>query len=274
MTRALLGSALRPRLGTPGVAALVSTRSGGVSRGPFTSLNLGTAVGDEPEAVNENRRRFAAAIGAVPVFLRQMHGTRVVRLLADGSVDVWRGTVSGVDMNDSSASPQADAVFTTGPGRPCVVQIADCLPVLFAAPEGKGVAAAHAGWRGLAAGVLEETVAALCNAAGCSPGELRAWLGPCIGPRQFEVGAEVLRAFGAEPGVRSRRFLAQGSERWVADLPALARDRLAACGVVHVGGGHWCTVEDESRFFSHRRDRPRHGSSGRMAAAVWIERRP
>jgi len=287
-----LAGALRPRLFTPGVAALMSTRSGGASGGAFTSLNLGIAVGDEPEAVAENRRRFALALGAEPVFLRQVHGTRVVRLPLPGeAVPRTEGSAGELlrsheplsialpqagssPASDSGTMPQADASFTTEPGVACVIQVADCLPVLFAAPKGRGVAAAHAGWRGLAAGVLEQTVAALCKAAVCTPEELRVWLGPCIGPRQFEVGAEVLAAFGAAPGVTSPRFEARSGERWLADLPGLARDRLVATGVDagRIGGGHWCTVEDESRFFSHRRDRPRLGSSGRLAAAIWIER--
>lgn len=253
--RQTLAGALRPRLGTPGAGALMSTRAGGVSSGAFASLNLGSAVGDELEAVAENRRRFAAGLGGRPVFLRQVHGTRVLRLPQRGD-----------------AVPEADASFTTEPGVACAIQVADCLPVLFAAPGARGVAAAHAGWRGLAAGVLEATASALCEASGCAPDELRAWLGPCIGPRQFEVGAEVLAAFGVEPGLSSPRFEARGGDRWLADLPGLARERLQAAGLRHIDGGRWCTVEDESRFFSHRRDRPRVGTSGRMAAAVWIER--
>lgn len=291
----VLGGALRPRLCTPGVGALMSTRAGGVSHGAFSSLNLGIAVGDEPEAVAENRRRFVTALGAEPVFLRQVHGTRVVRLSLVGEAarqtkgsgsDQLRShealaiagkavpQVCGSPSSDAGTVPEADASFTTEPGVACVIQVADCLPVLFAALKGRGVAAAHAGWRGLAAGVLEQTVAALCGAAACSPEQLRVWLGPCIGPRQFEVGAEVLAAFGAQPGVTSPRFEPRGGERWLADLPGLARDRLVTSGVDvnRIGGGHWCTVEDESRFFSHRRDRPRFGSSGRLAAAIWIER--
>lgn len=247
--------ALRPRLATPGVAALMSTRVGGVSQGVFAGLNLGAAVGDDAQAVAENRARFAAALGATPVFLHQVHGTRVVRLpLADEAV------------------PEADASFTTETGVACTIQVADCLPVLMAAPGARGVAAAHAGWRGLAAGVLEASVAALCQASGCAPSELHCWLGPCIGPRQFEVGADVLAGFNVEPDAPHARFQPQGKGRWLVDLPGLARDRLGAGGVQHIAGGHWCTVEDESRFFSYRRDRPRHGNSGRMAAAIWLER--
>lgn len=245
---------LRPRFASPRVAALISTRTGGVSTGAWASLNLGSAVGDAEAAVAENRARFGAALGAaVPTFLRQTHGTRVVRLPV---------TPGG--------SVQADASVTTDPGSVCVVQIADCLPVLLAAPEARGVAAAHAGWRGLAAGVLQATVASLCEASGCAPADLQAWLGPCIGPRRFEVGADVLAGFGVDPGAAHPRFRPSG-ERWLADLAGLARDRLQALGIRQIDGGHWCTVEDESRFFSHRRDHLRLGGSGRMAAAIWLE---
>ena len=239
------------------VGAALATRAGGASSGPFSSLNLGTAVGDAADAVAENRRRFAAALDARPVFLRQLHGTRVVRLTA-------RDWALGAPI-------EADAAFTTEPGVACTVQVADCLPVLLAAPQGRGVAAAHAGWRGLAGGVIDASVNALCEATHCGPEELRAWLGPCIGPRQFEVGADVLAAFGAATdGSDPLRFVlgarADGSPRWLANLPQLARDRLAALGLTHIDGGAWCTVEDDSRFFSFRRD----GVTGRHAAAIWL----
>ena len=231
------------------VGALMSTRTGGVSAGPWAGLNLGGAVGDADAAVVENRRRFEAALGVPAVYLRQVHGTTVVRLRA--------GT--------QAPAQSADAAITTDAGIACAVQVADCLPVLFAAPGGRGIGAAHAGWRGLAGGVLEATVAALCEAAACAPSELLAWLGPCIGPRQFEVGSDVLEAFGA--GARFvPRQRPDGAMRWLADLPGLARDRLHAAGLTHLGGGAWCTVEDPSRFFSFRRD----GITGRMAAAVWL----
>ncbi len=238
------------------VGALMSTRAGGASVAPWDSLNLGIAVGDQPAAVAENRRRFVAQTGAEPLWLRQVHGCTVLRAEA-----VLLG----------GEPPEADAAWTGEPGIACTVQVADCLPVLFAAPEGRAVGAAHAGWRGLAGGVVEATLRAVCEAAACAPAELAVWLGPCIGPRQFEVGADVLRAFGQEPGdADPRRFVARaapdGSARWLADLSALARDRLLRAGVAQVSGGDWCTVEDRSRFFSFRRD----GITGRMAAAVWI----
>jgi len=188
------------------------------------------------------------------VYLRQVHGWGVAQLAAGTPDDT-----------------EADACWTTEAGVACTVMVADCLPVLFAAPGTRGVGAAHAGWRGLAGGVLEATVAALCDAAGCAPGDLHAWLGPCIGPDAFEVGADVLHAFGAAAGAPGPRFVpgapgADGAPRWMADLPGLAHDRLAGAGLRHVAGGHWCTVGDRSRFFSFRRDRV----TGRMAAGVWI----
>ena len=166
--------------------------------------------------------------------------------------------------------PQADASVCTEPGLACTVQVADCLPVLFAAPAARGVAGAHAGWRGLASGVLEATVEALCDAAGCAPGEVQAWLGPCIGPRRFEVGSDVLQAFGADPaGDGHAHFRPHAPGKWLADLAGLARARLRAVGVTQLSGGDWCTVEDASRFYSFRRDRV----TGRMVAAIWLERR-
>ncbi|MCE9661629.1 MAG: peptidoglycan editing factor PgeF [Burkholderiales bacterium] len=232
----------------------MSTREGGQSVGPYESMNLGVAVGDEPERVAANRARFAAACGAAPVFLRQVHGTRVARVVA-------------ADAAPSAEAHEADASLTTEPGVACTVQVADCLPVLFAAPEARGVAAAHAGWCGLAAGVLEATVDSLCTAAGCRPGELEAWLGVCIGPTAFEVGPDVLEAFGVAPtATGSARFRAASPGKWLADLSGLARDRLEACGLRRVSAASGCAFEDRSRFFSYRRDRV----TGRMAAAVWI----
>lgn len=254
MSAARPASWLAPAWSAGAVGALMTTREGGASDGPYRSFNVGVAVGDEVERVAANRAALAAACEATPVFLRQVHGTRVVRL---GAADTGAETPR-----------EADASVTTERGIACTVQAADCLPVLFAAPEGRAVGAAHAGWRGLAAGVLEATVAAVCAAARCSPRELDAWLGACIGPRSFEVGADVLQAFGVAPSAPARAFTPFRGGKWLADLPALARSRLAAVGVERIEGGTWCTVEDASRFFSYRRD----GVTGRMAAAIWIRR--
>lgn len=247
------------------IGALMSTRAGGVSQRPWNSLNLGDAVGDDPLAVAENRRRFVAAIGARPVWLRQVHGDRVVRATA--------GLAQAIGATDADP-PQADAAWTDEPGVACVVQVADCLPLLLAAPEGRAVAAAHAGWRGLAGGVVEAALASLCAGAGCDAEDVVAWLGPCIGPRRFEVGADVLQAFGESPTepderrfVLGPRVAADGASRWLANLPQLVRERLARAGVNRISGGDCCTVEDGARFFSYRRD----GRTGRLAAAVWID---
>jgi polyphenol oxidase len=265
-----LGDAIRPDWAAPaGITALMSTRHGGVSLAPFDSLNLrppelgGTDV-DEPAAVLENQRRFARALGARPVWLQQVHGAAVLRLTA-------------AHLRPGAPLPRADASISTEPGIACAVQVADCLPVLLCSADGRAVGAAHAGWRGLAAGVVDHTVAALCDAAGCEPAQLMAWLGPCIGPEAFEVGADVLQAFGADPlalqpvDAALFRFSPRpdGSLRWRADLPGLARRRLAALGVGAVSGGHWCTVAQPSRFFSFRRA----ARSGRMAAAIAIDAR-
>jgi polyphenol oxidase len=237
----------------PGVRALMTTREGGVSSMPFASLNLGTRVGDSPEAVTENRRRVEQALGVPIVVPNLVHGVDVV--------EVDRGSLH-------QTAPRADACWSRDPRVACGVTAADCLPVLLAADDGRAVAAAHAGWRGLAAGVLEQTVRVLVEQAGCAAAGLQAWLGPCIGPEHFEVGEDVLRAFGVDgvhpaPHFTPRRR-SDGSAAWLADLPALARARLREAGVQRVQGGHWCTVADASRFFSHRRDR----STGRMLAAI------
>lgn len=245
---------LRPDWQAPGVGALMTTRQGGVSEGPFAAMNIRAGLGDDPVAVVRNQALLAAALGAEPVYLEQVHGRGVVRL-----TPALVGSV-----------PQADASVCTEPGIACTVQVADCLPVLFAAPAARGVAAAHAGWRGLSSGVLETTLTALCEAADCAPAEVQAWLGPCIGPRRFEVGADVLQAFGAEPAsTGDALFRPHAPGKWLADLAGLARERLRAAGVTGLSGGGWCTVEEASRFFSFRRDR----ITGRMVAAVWLERR-
>ncbi len=240
----------------PGVRAACSTRAGGVSLAPYDSLNLGDHVGDDAAAVAENRRRFGAALGARPVFLKQVHGTGVVRL-EPGCVD---GT-------------EADACWTTERGLACTMMVADCLPVLLADRAGTMVGAAHCGWRGLAGlqgqGVLEALVAAMQAAAGPAAQWL-AWLGPCIGPTAFEVGPEVRAAFVDGDARAAACFRPHARAKFLADLPALARLRLQALGITAIsgndGGAAWCTVADASRFFSHRRDRV----SGRFAAATWL----
>jgi len=232
----------------PNVHAAFSLRLGGVSRAPFDSLNVGAHVGDDPARVGENRRRVEAAL-ALPAtlrWLRQVHGTNVL----------------DADRTAGAAPENADAVVVRGPGTVAVIQVADCLPVLLAAPNGHAVAAAHAGWRGLAAGVLEATVERLAEPAG----GLMAWLGPAIGPEHFEVGDEVRAAFTqADPGA-AVAFEPNAHGRWQCDLVQLARRRLQALGVQQVYGGHWCTFADPERFFSYRRD----GRCGRMGAFVWL----
>jgi polyphenol oxidase len=212
-----------PEWGAPAaVGAWMSTRRGGVSGAPWDSLNLGTAVGDDARAVAENRRRFNLRTGAAPLWLHQLHGKEVVR-----ATRALLGT----------GLPTADASWTNEPGVACTVQVADCLPVLLAADDGRAVAAAHAGWRGLAGGVLEAALQALCSGVGIAAHQVHAWLGPCIGPRRFEVGADVLQAFGGDEA-----FFRPHGDRWLADLPGLARLRLQRAGVQHVAGGSWCTV--------------------------------
>ncbi|MBC5785956.1 peptidoglycan editing factor PgeF [Ramlibacter sp. USB13] len=232
-----------------GVRSCCSERAGGVSAPPWDTLNLGDHVGDDPLAVAENRRRFAMQLGARPVFLKQVHGRGVVRLDTD--------TADGTE---------ADACWTTQRGVACTMMVADCLPVLLTDRNGDVVGAAHCGWRGLAGGVLEALHAQM---RGAGAGELLAWLGPCIGPGAFEVGAEVRDAFLAPDPEAGPLFRPHAQGKFLADLPGLARRRLAALGVPAVhgndGSAAWCTVGNPSRFFSHRRDRV----SGRFAAAVW-----
>jgi hypothetical protein len=234
----------------PNVRAAVSTREGGVSQPPFDSFNLAQHVGDDADAVAANRHRLADALqlpaAPVPVWLDQVHGSGVANL--DATHD---------------AIPRADASISTVPGRVCAVLSADCLPVLFCDRAGSRVAAAHAGWRGLAAGVLENTVAAMAVA----PQQVLAWLGPAIGPQAFEVGDEVRQAFLAQdPGAESA-FQATRPGHWLADLYQLAQRRLATLGVTAVFGGGLCTFSDAQRFYSYRRD----GRTGRMASLVWLQ---
>ena len=235
----------------PGVGALSSTRRGGVSIGPYDDgadgggLNLGLHVGDEAAAVEQNRARLQAALPGAPTWLNQVHGARVVDAAA----------VDGV--------PDADASFTTRPGVVCAIMTADCLPVLFADRAGSVVGAAHAGWRGLAQGVLQNTVMRMREAGA---GDITAWLGPAIGPEAFEVGAEVRAAFADADPAAAAAFAARPGGKYLADIYLLARLALAGCGVSQASGGSFCTVREADRFYSYRRDRV----SGRMASMVWI----
>ena len=230
----------------PNVRAFMTTRTGGVSGVPYSSMNLGNHVGDDPAAVAENRRRLCTELNlpAEPLWLSQVHGINVA--------------MTGCD----PPGIEADGAVGFAPGNVCAVLTADCLPVLFCDRAGTRVAAAHAGWRGLAAGVLDATLAAL----DCSPDSVMAWLGPAIGPDTFEVGDEVRAAFVAIDPAAAACFRPAGAERWLADLYALARMRLAGKGVTSVYGGGLCTSSDPQRFFSYRRD----GVTGRMAALVWL----
>lgn len=230
------------------VRAASTTRIGGVSGGPWSGLNLGDHVGDEPAAVAANRRLLGEALHlpAAPGWLRQVHGTRVcdAAAIADGECQ------------------EADAVFTDVPGRVCAVMTADCLPVLLCTADGSAVAALHAGWRGLAAGVLEAGVARFGDPAG-----VLAWLGPAIGPQAFEVGDEVRDAFVSCDTDVAAAFVASRPGHWLADIFALARLRLRSTGVRRVSGGGLCTYSDPRRFYSFRRNR----ITGRMASLIWIE---
>jgi YfiH family protein len=231
------------------VRALSTLRVGGVSQAPYESLNLGDHVEDAAAAVADNRRALRAAAGlpAEPAWLSQVHGIRVKDLDGVGS---------------DTAGP-ADAAVTRQAGRVCAVLTADCLPVLLTAKSGDRVAAAHAGWRGLAGGVLEAAV----NSLGVSPDSVLAWLGPAIGPRYFEVGAEVREALLAGDPAAEVAFEANARGRFLADLFALARSRLRRLGVAAVYGGGACTYADPGKFFSHRRD----GKTGRQATLIWLE---
>ena len=233
------------------VRSRVTTRQGGVSGGAYASLNLGDHVGDDPAAVAENRRRVAADLPASPFWLSQVHGTTVLDL--DRLVQTRQ-------------APEADAAYSRKPGVVCAVMTADCLPVLFCNQTGTVVAAAHAGWRGLHAGVLEQTVGAMA----CPGEQVLAWLGPAIGPDAFEVGDEVREAFVRANNAAEAAFraLPSGSHpgKWLADLYLLARLALARAGVTAVYGGSNCTVQDATRFYSYRRD----GVTGRMASLIWL----
>ncbi|MGE0072681.1 MAG: peptidoglycan editing factor PgeF, partial [Thiomonas sp.] len=217
-------------------------------------MNLGTHVGDRPADVAENRRRLRQALGeAQPCYLQQVHGVDVADLDRCFQDD---------------AEPVADAACCTRPGLVATVLVADCLPVLFAAPGGRAVAAAHAGWRGLAGGVLEASLHALCQRAGCAPSEVQVMFGPAIGPGAFEVGDEVRAAFVGQNAELAAAFAPGRPGKWLADIWLLARLRLQRAGVQaqRIGGGGWCTVSNPGRFFSYRRQ----AVTGRQAGCVWI----
>ncbi|WP_312073977.1 purine nucleoside phosphorylase YfiH [Atlantibacter sp.] len=229
-----------------GVAACSSTRIGGISSGPYASLNLGAHCGDNLDDVEENRRRlFAdARMPSAPVWLEQVHGEAVLRL-----------------RDEPYASKRADASWSDTPGLVCAVMTADCLPVLFCNQAGSEVAAAHAGWRGLCGGVLEQTVAHFKD----RPENIMAWLGPAIGPQAFEVGNDVRDAFIAKDNSAERAFRPVG-EKYFADIYQLARQRLNNAGVTKIYGGDRCTFTEKRDFFSYRRDR----ITGRMASFIWL----
>lgn len=226
------------------IRALQTTRLGGVSDSPYLSLNLGDHVGDEPMRVAANRQRLNAWLPSEPVWLRQVHGKTVVHV------------------EQASCLPQADAAVASSANAVCVVMTADCLPLLICDRAGSRVAAVHAGWRGLQAGVIEAAVAEMQ----AQPADLLVWLGPAIGPQAFEVGAEVRDAFTQVDAEASNAFVQTGEQKWLADIYLLAKQRLGRMGITAVYGGDLCTYTDSARFFSYRRD----GVTGRMASMIWI----
>lgn len=228
-----------------GVRALITTRAGGASRGAYAGLNLGLRSGDAAEAVACNRASLRQALPAEPLWLRQVHGTTVV------------------EADSAQGNPEADAALARMPGRVCAVLTADCLPLLLCDAGGTIVAAVHAGWRGLCAGVIEQALRAMNRPART----LLAYLGPAIGPAAYEVGAEVRAAFIATDPEAGAGFAPGQAGKFYADLYALARARLARSGVTGVYGGDYCTYTERERFYSYRRD----GVTGRMASLIWIQ---
>jgi len=227
------------------VKGLMTTREGGVSQAPWAGFNLGDHVGDHPAHVAANRAHLRQQLPGEPAWLRQVHSARVVEI--------------GREPN-----PEADAAYSRQTGQVCAVLTADCLPVLFCDRAGSVVAAAHAGWRGLAGGVLEATVAAM----GVPPEEVLAWMGAAIGPQAFEVGDEVREAFIAQHAEAAEAFVPQPMPgKWLADIYRLAHIRLEHAGVQAIYGGGRCTYQEAESFYSYRRD----GVTGRMAALIWLE---
>jgi len=224
------------------VRAFTTTRAGGFSEDTWSSMNLGSHCGDDPHAVQSNREKLASRLPAAPQWLRQVHGTQVVTHFMPGGKEL-----------------EADGMVAFSPGEVCAVLTADCLPVLFCNRSGNCVAVAHAGWRGLAQGVLQATVRRMKE----EPGEIMAWLGPAIGPEVYEVGEDVRQAFPEEQG----KYFRKNGERWLLDLYGVARHLLTQLEITAVYGGHFCTFSDSERFFSYRRD----GVTGRMASVIWLE---
>lgn len=229
------------------VRAFVTTRAGGVSAGEYASMNLGASSGDDAASVERNRKIVCEHLPDTPRWMIQVHGTGVADL----------------DIHRPSDVPTADAAISSTPGRVAAVLTADCMPILFADMKGGRVAIAHAGWRGMAAGVIENVVAAL----GVPPANVAAWMGPAIGPRAFEVGPEVKEAFERFDPAAAGAFAPKVPGKFMADLYALARQRLTRAGVREIHGGGFCTYLEPERFFSYRRVQ----KSGRMGAFIWIE---
>ena len=227
------------------VRALQTLRTGGCSPAPWNSFNLGNHVGDSPALVAANRAMLRERLPAEPFWLQQVHG------------------IAAVNADFEANLQEADAAIARQPGRVCAVMTADCLPVLLCDRAGRVVAAAHAGWRGLAAGVLEASIKKMDVPAS----ELLAWLGPAIGPKCFEVGDEVRATFVDKDPSATLAFAAKPSGKWLADIYTLARQRLQAVGVNSISGGDFCTFTEAERFFSYRRD----GVTGRMASLIWLD---
>jgi hypothetical protein len=228
------------------IQAVSTSRHGGLSQSPYNTLNLGDHVGDDIDTVTKNRERLAATgrLPNAPLWLNQVHGTDVV------IADSWQHGDNG------------DAISSCSPNQVCAIMTADCLPILLCNKQGDQVAAIHAGWRGLAAGIVEKTL----RHFNCLPNEIIAWLGPAIGPQKFEVGHDVFEAFTLTSPTASKAFQQIDSEHFLADIYLLAKQRLNAYGIHAIFGGDRCTVSEPEHFFSYRRD----GITGRMASMIWI----
>ncbi|HVS25890.1 MAG TPA: peptidoglycan editing factor PgeF [Burkholderiales bacterium] len=231
------------------VRALITTRGkNGASSGPYAQFNLGGNVGDEPSAVLHNRKLLRAHLPSEPKWLKQVHGTRVL------------------DADVSAAGEEGDAAVARQSGTVCAILSADCLPLLLCDEQGTVIAAAHCGWRGLVAGVIEQTIRAMQ----APPASLLAYLGPAIGPHAYEVGADVRDAFLRGDAGAEQAFAPCASGKWLANLYSLARQRLNRLGVKKISSGDYCTHTDKARFYSHRRD----GHTGRMASLIWLDTKP